>query len=738
MPKKRTYSGRKLQTFEPSRIHGKRHHAAVATPENALLTLLYQTSAAMTSAEIFAALAEQNVRKNRVQETIDLLLHESLIRKDGRRRFILHANAHLCEGTLTQNPKGFGFVSLTRQPAGRPPLGKDVFITNSLIGDARHGDRVLIRVLKVGHDDRAEGVVLTVLARGADTIAGIYWQQGKEGRVFPDDPRFPFTMVINPQQGLQPNPGDAVIVRYRGASQIGGTLPGEIVEILGPADQLDNQLRMVIEKFRLPHLFPEDVLREAARLKAPLHPEAGREDLRQLAHVTIDGETAKDFDDAICVEKSHQGYRLYVSIADVSYFVTPGSALDQEAYLRGTSVYLPGRVIPMLPERLANDLCSLVPGLDRFCLSAILDFDLSGTLQASRFTRSVILSRQRFTYTTVKKILVDKDPSSREEHRSLLPMLESAEELVVALQQRRRARGSIDFNLAEAEFALSESGEVTGINRLERNLAHLMIEEFMLAANQAVAARFTVEKWPALYRIHEAPDPGKILEFVDFLPTLEVHPAPFVNSPGWFAAVLRTCQGTRHDYLINNLVLRNMQQARYSPDNIGHFGLAAPDYTHFTSPIRRYPDLMVHRQLLALNVRKEGGKTPSGDSPTLSQAGEFLSNREREAMLAERDMHDRLKISYMKSRLGEVFTAVISGVTEAALFIELQDLCLSGSISLDQLNDDHYFYDSKNHRLFGEIHRRIFRIGDPLEVVLVNVDNVRKRLNFKPTSTTGS
>jgi ribonuclease R len=265
-----------------------------------------------------------------------------------------------------------------------------------------------------------------------------------------------------------------------------------------------------------------------------------------------------------------------------------------------------------------------------------------------------------------------------------------------------------------------------------------MIEEFMLAANQAVASRFTAEKWPALYRIHEAPDPEKILELLDFLPTLGVHPAPFVNSSGWFAAVLRTCQGTRHDYLINNLVLRNMQQARYSPDNIGHFGLAAPDYTHFTSPIRRYPDLMVHRQLLALNARKEGGKKPPEESPTLQQAGEFLSNREREAMLAERDMHDRLKISYMKSRVGEVFTAVISGVTEAALFIELQDLCLSGSISLDHLNDDHYFYDAKNHRLFGEIHRRVFRIGDPLEVILVNVDNVRKRLNFKPTGTTGS
>lgn len=549
--------------------------------------------------------------------------------------------------------------------------------------------------------------------------------------VYPDDSRFPFVIRIDNYNDLTPQDGDAVFVQFTREHRPVRILSGKILEVLGSPDNIDTQMRLVVEKFTLPHDFSPETLQEAADLMENFTRLTDREDLRTTDHVTIDGETAKDFDDAICVVKSRKGYRLYVSIADVSHYVTPGSAIDRDAYARGTSIYFPGRVIPMLPEKLSNDLCSLVPGKDRFTVTAILDFDRSGMLQKKHFTRSVICSRNRFTYTTVRKILVDKDPVVRSEHKSFLTQLKWAEELAMALQARRRDRGSIDFNVPEPEFALTDTGRIASIGRAERNFAHQLIEEFMLAANEAVATLFTEKAVPAIYRVHEPPDPLKIDEFVTFARTLDIHLPPAEPNSTWFAQALNLCRESPYEYIVNNLMLRSMKQAQYSSGNVGHFGLASSDYTHFTSPIRRYPDLMVHRTVVKLCQLSGERKIQSREHIPLKEAGEFLSARERTAITAERDIHERLKIMYMKDHIGESFDAVISGVNEAALFIEIQDMCISGSIAVDQLKDDYYLLDAKNHRLFGEISAKTYRIGDRLRVTLYDVDSYRKRLNFK-------
>ncbi|MBW1637259.1 MAG: VacB/RNase II family 3'-5' exoribonuclease, partial [Deltaproteobacteria bacterium] len=462
-------------------------------------------------------------------------------------------------------------------------------------------------------------------------------------------------------------------------------------------------------------------------------PDEQRTDFRHIEHITIDGETARDFDDAVCVKKSLDGFQLYVSIADVSHFIRPGSHLDKEAYVRGTSIYFPGRVIPMLPEQLSNNLCSLTPGQDRFTVTAILDFDLSGNLLKKKFVRSVIRSYHRFTYTTVKQIVMDKTPQIRLQHEQFLSQLDWARELAELLLVNRQKRGAIGFTLAEPEITLTESGEIAAISSQERNFAHQIIEEFMLAANEAVAELFTQSGINALYRVHEPPDFEKVEDFYTFSRTLDLQLPQPVNSPEWFAGVVEQCKGKKTEYLVNNLLLRTMKQAHYSPENTGHFGLASRAYTHFTSPIRRYPDLLVHRLLLQIIERNPSQPKISRKDLKLQEKGEFLSARERSAIKAEREMNDRLKVRYMKKHLGENFEGIISGVNDFAMFIELKGMAISGSIGVSELKDDYYIHDEKNYRLIGELSGTVYQVGDLIRVTLIDVDSQRNRISFIPS-----
>ncbi|WP_457575423.1 ribonuclease R [Desulfomarina sp.] len=700
--------------------------------KNLVLAALSRSKKPVSAAELSDLITEKNTQKVNIHDSIQFLIESNLIKKDRKNRFSLISKAPLYTGTLEKNARGFGFITQAAPFARAKDLTADPYISRSQMGAAQHGDQVLFRLIqkKTKSDpNRPEGSIIRVLSQGKKTLSGFY---ADPGIVIPEDPRFPFHITIDKsKKSGRPRNGDAVIVRMKRGEQRAETIHGEIVEILGNPANVDVQMRLVIEKFSLPHTFSNRALKETENLSEDFSLSGNRLDLRNIDHVTIDGETAKDFDDAVFVSKTDKGYRLYVSIADVSHFVRPRSALDKEAYERGTSIYFPGRVIPMLPEKLSNDLCSLLPDKDRFTVSAILDYDEKGTLLGKKFARSIIRSRKRFTYTTVKKIVIDNDPVTVTEHKAYLDQLKTARLLAEILLKKRKQRGSIGFTVPESAITLDKTGEIETISIVERNFAHQMIEEFMLAANEAVASFFTEQQIQGLYRIHERPDQEKVEEFCTFAKTL-VHLPPKNNTPEWYAGIVEQCRGTSTEYLINNLLLRTMKQARYSPENIGHFGLASQNYTHFTSPIRRYPDLLVHRKLMAALLKDDG--TTTQNITHLQKKADFLSGRERTAVKAEREMTERLKVRYMGRRIGEKFQAIISGVTDFAMFVELKESGISGSIGLENLKDDYYLFDDKNHRLIGEISGNIYRIGDSIDIRLLDVDYTRNRIHFIPVN----
>ncbi|MDX1775884.1 MAG: ribonuclease R, partial [Desulfobulbales bacterium] len=563
----------------------------------------------------------------------------------------------LVEGVVEVHPKGFGFAIIGDSP-GKPArkaaksLRHDPFISPDNLGSAHHGDRVLFRVIRKQRK-RSEAVVIKVIHRAAQLIVGTYQAGRQTGLVIPEDDRFLFNILVHTKDSCGARNGNAVVAEIMDFKNGKRNPEGRIVEVLGDPHDLRVQAEIVIRKHNLPHKFSDRALQEADNYPDAMPAEKGRLDLRAVPHVTIDGETARDFDDAVAVEKTPKGWRLYVSIADVGYYVKPGSALDREAYERGTSVYFPNLVVPMLPERLSNNLCSLVPNEPRPAFTAIMEFDAKGKRLGQKYSKSIIISHHRLTYTIVKQILVDKDAALTGEYSDILDQLKGMAKLAEALEAIRLSRGSIGFSIPEAEVLIDEDDRVADVIRAERNMAHKLIEEFMLAANEAVAATLAARNMPTLYRIHESPDDLKVEEFTTFARSLGLQIPANGGSPKWFGRVLALVAGTPKEYIVNNILLRTMQRARYAPENVGHFGLAAVYYCHFTSPIRRYPDLIVHRTLLSmLTKEKSAGASPA---PYLLQAGDFLSARERGAVSAEREMTERLQVRFMEDKIGAVY-----------------------------------------------------------------------------------
>ena len=662
------------------------------------------------------------------------ILHTALAQLlDGRKidrkgkRFSPAVQPEQLRASLDLTSKGFGFAILEGE---RAKGGKDVFIAPHNLGGASQGDSILVEVSGTARG-RKEGRVTQVLSRAVTRLCGIYTESGAGGYVTPDDDRLPYTLLIRRGDDLAARDGMAVaaeIIDY-GSERQGPT--GRIIEVLGDARQATVQIRMAVIQSSLRETFPPEVAAEAARLTPVTECADGRIDLRHLPHVTIDGETARDFDDAICVERTGAGYLLYVSIADVGHYVQTGSEIDREAYLRGTSVYLPNQVLPMLPERLSNDLCSLVPNQDRPAFTAMLSFDAKGNRTGEKYARSLIKSCRRFTYTTINQLLYLQDPEVRAAHADLTPMLEHAKKLTALLKHRRSERGSLDFNIPEPQVTLN-GDQVASIALAERNQAHLLIEDCMLAANEAVAETLARARKPVLYRIHERPDPAKLDAFTDaakalglFLPQSEVDPA-------WFAQVIKQAHNSPAEYIVNNLLLRTMQQARYSPENTGHFGLAAEYYLHFTSPIRRYPDLVAHRVLQTLLAGQTEQGTPPipGEGKTLAEAGLHLSQCERKAIDVERNVHARCSALFLMDRIGETFGAIISGVTAFGLYLTLDESYISGMVPLTSMTDDYYLHDARRYRLIGERSNRMYQLGDHAQVRLDHVDLLNKRLSF--------
>jgi ribonuclease R len=700
--------------------------AAEPSLQATILALMARQAMALTIAEIMQGLHLGHGQEPLLQKTLLQLMDARRIEKKGK-RFILAATQKPVRATLDLTAKGFGFALIEGETKG----GKDVFIAPHNLGGASHGDSILVTITGTARG-RREGRVTEVLSRAVTRFCGIFSTSGSGGFVTPDDDRLPYTVLIRRGDEMGATDGTAVVavITDYGSERQGPT--GKIMDILGDYRTVAVQIRMAIIQSALHEAFPAEVIAAAEALTAVTECTADRIDLRHLPHVTIDGETARDFDDAICVERTKDGYTLYVSIADVGHYVTPGSLIDREAYQRGTSVYLPDRVLPMLPERLSNDLCSLVPDQDRPAMTAILSYDPKGKRTGQHYCKSLIKSHQRFTYTVVNQLVYLQDPQIRAAHADLAPMLDAGKKLAALLRSRRSARGSLEFNLPEPQITL-EQERVASITLAERNQAHQLIEDCMLAANEAVAETLAKAQKPVLYRIHEYPDLTKLETFTDAAKALGLHLPQSEVNPGWFALVIAQAKGSATEYIVNNLLLRTMQQARYSPENAGHFGLAAEFYLHFTSPIRRYPDLVAHRVLHAL-LLGQAADTQQLPFPeegnNLPEAGLHLSQCERKAIDIERNVHSRCSALFLMDRIGETFSAIISGVTSFGLFVILDDCYISGSVPLTTMTDDYYLHDSRRYRLIGERSNRMYQLGDRVTVRLDHVDLLSKRLNF--------
>ncbi len=649
-------------------------------------------------------------------------------------RYGLVDKMHLVRGMLSMHPDGFGFV--TPEKSSEDDTGqevKDIFIPPRRVKGAVHGDTVLVRIDKFAAKG-PEGTILRVIKHGVREIAGTFRKGRSVSVVIPDNDRLLFEVIIPPGKTGSASDGDMVVARIDHFPEQGRNPEGTVIKVLGNPEDMAVQTQVVLMKYNLEQDFADEVMKEARALPDRVRKEdlRGRRDIRDLPLVTIDGIKAKDFDDAVHVKKTRSGYVLTVAIADVSHYVQQHTHLDSSAFDRGTSVYFPAAVIPMLPEALSNHLCSLVPGEDRLVLVARIYFTLKGKVKKSTFFKAVMHSHRRFTYEEVQDILdTGKDVrSAQKTPASLIRMVKQMEELASLLAEQRKKRGSIDFDLPESELVLGLQGHIEEIVRRERKASHRLIEEFMIAANEAVARFFQERSIPALYRIHEPPEQEKVSDFVDFARTIGIDiKMPGQITPSWCQDVLEKAAGTPQEYIINTMLLRTMRQAVYSASNLGHFGLASTAYLHFTSPIRRYPDLMVHR-ILKGNLKKVR-KRPVYTEEQLAEAGSSLSKKERVAMEAEWELLDRLKVRYMADRIGEEFDGVISGTAAFGFFVELSEILISGVVRLVDLADDYYEFDRKRQQLTGKKTGRIFKMGQTVRVRVKDVNIARRQINFE-------
>jgi ribonuclease R len=599
--------------------------------------------------------------------------------------------------------------------------------------EALHGDRVVARVER-RTPKGPEGRIIRVLERGLQRIVGRYEEDGRfGGHVIPFDKRVLHELFIPPGDNAGAGPGEMVSAEITRPPTATRNPTGRILQVLGRLEDPGVDLKVVMAKYELPDAFPPEVDAEAEKVAREVRDEdiQGRTDFRTWTTVTIDPETARDHDDAVAIQRLPNGHwRLAVHIADVAHYVRPGTLLDQEAYLRGTSVYFPDRVVPMLPHALSSNICSLVEGKDRLTQSAVLELDAKGHVRKAEFHDGVIRSAARLTYQEVQAI-VDGDAAQRRRHAPLVGMLEDMDGLAKLMRKRRYERGSLDFDLPEPKLVLGPSGEMTGIVSSERLDSMRLVEEFMLAANEAVAERLAKARMPALFRIHEQPDPERVEEFAELVASFGYRVPPSLDAirPQDFQLILRQVEGKPEQKLISYLLLRTMKLARYHEENLGHFGLATEMYTHFTSPIRRYPDLVVHRALRAL---REGKPQAFADQlpADLAEMGRHLSEMERRAAEAERELVEWKKVRFMADKLGEIYKGYVTGVQAFGLFVELEEIYVQGLVHVSSMTDDYYRFDEKAHVLKGENTRQIYRLGDEVEVQVVKVDLERRQIDL--------
>ena len=662
------------------------------------------------------------------KEMIGDMLEKGLIVKIRGDRYGLPGKMNLITGVLQGHPDGYGFVKSDLEGEA------DLFVPKRNMMGAMHNDRVVARIESADRGGRLEGRIIRILERFHSRIVGRFERGKNFGFVIPSDRKISHDIYIPPKLFNKAKDGDVVVAKIITYPQKTRNPEGEIIKVLGRSSTPGIDTGMIIEEYELPTEFPEDVITEAKALPGEVAESMLKErvDLRTLQTVTIDGERAKDFDDAVSIERLPDGrFRLWVHIADVSYYVPWGSELDNESYNRGTSVYLPDRVIPMFPERLSNHICSLNPREDRLTLTAEMMFDGNGNRINYKIYESVINSNERMTYTAVKEILEDEDSKIISRYSDLIETFHLMRELCLKLRAKRMGRGSIDFDLPEPEIILDLQSKTINIVRSERNIAHQIIEEFMLAANETIAQHMGNKEIPFIYRVHESPDEDKITEFNEFMEDLGYKFKLNHQQPKTFQRLLNKLEGKTEETLINQLLLRSMKQARYSTENIGHFGLASQHYTHFTSPIRRYPDLIVHRLIKEVSKnRRIKEERKSLLDAKLKDIAKHSSERERLSMEAEREVVELKKLEFMQDKIGSEYDGVISGVVAFGFFVELEDILVEGLVRVTSMYDDFYRFEERQHRLAGDRTDKVYRLGDKVRVRVDKVDMEKRKIDF--------
>ncbi len=680
------------------------------------------------SDELAEAFELNRAERSGLSIRLKAMVRDGQIIRNRRGGYCLVDRLALVTGVVSAHRDGFGFVLPDQDGT------EDVFLASRYMNELMHGDRVAVRIRGLDRRGRPEGSLVEVLERNTTSVVGKYHREQGVGFVVPEDPRIPHRIAVPSDAAARTRPGNVVLVEITTQPSRKTQPIGRIVKVLGKPNAPGIEIDIAIHAHGLPTDWPAAVEDQTRRFgdDVPANAKQGREDLRHLPLVTIDGADARDFDDAVYCESTPSGWKLYVAIADVAHYVERRSALDEEARNRGTSVYFTRRVLPMLPEALSNGLCSLKPKVDRLCMVCEMRIGRDGKVSRARFFEGVMHSHARLTYEQVAAMLFDGDAKLRRQHAKLLPHLEELNGVFRALLAQRRKRGAIDFELPEAYVELGEDRRIESISSYERNDAHRMIEECMIAANVSAARYLGRQKIPTLYRVHDKPTPEKFKDLESFLKTFGV-PFPRTEDiePRHFADVLERVRGKSYDTLVETVLLRSMSRAAYQPHNLGHFGLALEQYVHFTSPIRRYPDLLVHRAIKhALSGKKPGSFAYS--EKDMDRLGKHCSMTEKRADEATRDAIAWLKCEFMLDKIGEQFDGVITGVTSFGAFVQLQDVFVEGLVHVTSLENDYYEFDAPRHRLVGTRTNKIYQLAAPLRVEVVNVDMEQRRIDFEP------